>query len=64
LCSIQGIEVVLKTRRNFFLQNYRNRNRLEDTAVAVRIILKYFKKWDVRRWTGLMWLWREGHVTG
>ena len=33
------------------------KNQLEDPGVDVRIILGWiFRKWDMRAWTGLIWL--------
>jgi len=38
--------------------NLRERDHLEDPVVDGRIILGcIFRKWDVRAWTGLIWLW-------
>jgi len=40
------------------------RDHLEDPGVDGRIILRWiFRKWDVRAWTGSMWL-RIGTVGG
>jgi hypothetical protein len=37
--------------------NLRERDRLEDTGVDGRIILRWiFRKWNVVVWTGLSWL--------
>jgi hypothetical protein len=42
--------------------NIRKQNHLEDPDVDGRIILRWiFRKWDVRAWSGPMWL---GIVTG
>ena len=43
---------------------YRERDHLEDEGVDGMIILRWvFRKWDVRAWTGLIWL-RIGQVEG
>jgi hypothetical protein len=37
--------------------NLRERNHLEDLGVDGRIILRYiFRQWDVRAWSGSIWL--------
>ena len=39
------------------LGNLRGRDHLGDPGVDGRIILRWiFRKWDVRAWTGSMWL--------
>jgi hypothetical protein len=39
------------------LENLRERNHFEDPGVDGRIILRWvLKQWDVRAWTGPMWL--------
>ena len=38
-------------------ENLRERDHLEDPVVDGRIILRWlFRKWDVRVWTGWIWL--------
>jgi len=37
--------------------NWRERDHLEDPGVDRRMILRWiYRKWDVRAWTGLIWL--------
>jgi len=46
-----------KVHTGFGWGDLRERENLEDLDVNVRTILKcIFKKWDVRAWTGLIWL--------
>ena len=41
----------------FWWRNMRESDHLEDPVVDGRIILSsIFRKWDVRAWTGLIWL--------
>jgi len=41
----------------FWWGNLRERDRLGDPGLDVRIILRWiFRKWDVGVWTGLSWL--------
>ena len=41
----------------FWRGNLRERDHLENTGVDGRIILRWIsRKWDVRAWTGSMWL--------
>jgi len=41
----------------FWWGNLRERDHLEDAGVDGRIILRWIlRKWDVRAWTGLIWL--------
>jgi hypothetical protein len=41
----------------FWWGNLRERDHLEDQSVDERIILRWiFRKWDVRAWTGSVWL--------
>ena len=44
----------------------KGRDKLEDPGVDGRIILRWIlSKWDVRTWTGLIWLWigtGSGHL--
>ena len=41
----------------FWWGNLRERDHLEDPGIHERIILRWvFRKWDVRAWTGLIWL--------
>jgi hypothetical protein len=48
----------------FWWENLRERDHLEEPGIKGRIIFRWiFRKWDVRAWTGLMWL-RIGHVVG
>jgi len=43
--------------RGFWWGNMRERDHLEDPGVGGRIILRrIFRKWDVRVWTGSIWL--------
>jgi len=41
----------------FWWGNLRERNHSEDPGIDAMIILRWiFRKWDVRAWTGSMWL--------
>jgi hypothetical protein len=41
----------------FWCGNLRERDSLEDPGIDGKIILRWiFRKWDVRAWTGSMWL--------
>jgi len=41
----------------FWWGNLRERDQLEDPGIDVRIILRWiFRKWDVRAWTGSIFL--------
>jgi hypothetical protein len=41
----------------FWWRNLRENNHLEDSGVDVMVILRWiFRKWNVRAWTGLIWL--------
>jgi hypothetical protein len=50
----------------FWWGNFRERDDLEDLGVDGRIILRWiFRKWDVKVWTGSIWLRRGtdgGHL--
>ena len=49
---------------NFWRGNLKQRNHLEDPGIDGRITLGWiFRKWDVRAWTGSMWL-KYGQVAG
>jgi hypothetical protein len=53
-CSTYG-EIICIYRG--FAGKPERKNHLEDPGVDGRIILRWiFRKWDVRAWTGLMWL--------
>jgi len=48
-----GVEVY----KGFGWGNFRERNHLEDPGLDVMIIFIWiFRKWDVRVWTGSVWL--------
>jgi len=48
-----GVEVYIE----FWWGKVRERDHLEDQGIDGRIILRWiFRKWDVRAWTGSMWL--------
>jgi len=55
-----------KVCREFWWENLRERNHLEDPGVIYRIILRWiFRKWDVGAWAGSSWLrigTRGGHL--
>jgi hypothetical protein len=41
----------------FWWENLGERGHLEDPGADGMVLLKWiFRKWDVRAWTGLMWL--------
>jgi hypothetical protein len=41
----------------FWWGNLRERDHLEDPGLDEKIILRWiFRKWDVRAWTGSIWL--------
>jgi hypothetical protein len=47
----------------FWWGNLRKRDHMENPGVDRRILRWIFRKWDVRAWTGSMWL-RIGTVGG
>ena len=52
-CSTYGGEVYT----GFLWGNLREGDHLEDPCVDEMIIFRWiFRKWDVRAWTGLIWL--------
>jgi hypothetical protein len=40
----------------FWWGDLRGRDHLEDLVVDGKVILKFIFKWDVRSWTGFIWL--------
>ena len=55
-CSTYG-ERRGEVHTEFWLENLRERDHLEDTSVDGRIILRWiFRKWYVGAWTGSSWL--------
>jgi hypothetical protein len=54
-CSTDGGEE--RRIQGFVGGNLRDRDHLKDPGLDWRIILRWiFRKWDMRAWTGLIWL--------
>jgi hypothetical protein len=46
-----------KANTGYWWGNRREKDHLEDPSVDGRIILRWiFRKWNVKAWTGLIWL--------
>jgi len=54
---MQSVWVTGKAYTEFWWGNLRERDYLGDPGLDGRIMLRWiFRKWDVRVWTGLIWL--------